>query len=99
MGTPVHKTSLAETDLAEAIRYLLERDPGAASKFVGEFEDLARRLARFPELYPRQRRSLAPEWKNVRMAVIRRFRYLVFYTHEDGTVVIRRLVHGARNEP
>lgn len=99
MGVRVHKTSLAEADIAGAIEYLSEHDPIAALRFVNELESLAQRLARFPELYPRQRRSQSPEWKDVRMAVIRRFGYLVFYTYTDGLVVIRRLVHAARNIP
>jgi len=99
VGIPVHKTSQADTDLAAAIQYLLARDERAALKFVNDFEDLTKRLALFPELYSRQRRSSAPEWENVRMAVLRRFRYIVFYTYDDEIVIIRRVVHGARNEP
>jgi hypothetical protein len=33
------------------------------------------------------------------MAVLRRFGHLVFYTYEDNIVIIRRVIHGARNEP
>jgi hypothetical protein len=46
-----------------------------------------------------QRRSTKPEWKNVRMAVLQRFGQLVFYTYENNIVIIRRVIHGARNEP
>ncbi len=99
MAAHVNKTSQAEADIAEAITYLLEQNPGAAEKFVFDLQSLARRLSRLPELYPLQRRSNKPEWQNVRMAVLRRFGHIVFYTFDNNTVVIRRIVHGARNEP
>ena len=67
--------------------------------FVNDLERMVRTIGLFPELFPRQRRSARPEWKNVRMAVLRRFDYLLFYTYERNTVIIRRVIHGARNEP
>lgn len=99
MATPVHKTSPAEADIADCIGYLLERNPVAAERFVAELQTLSRRLAEFPEWYPRQRRSQRPEWQEVRMAVLRRFGHLVFYTFDGNTVVIRRVIHAARNLP
>ena len=99
MDAIVNKTSLAEADIAGAILYLLERNPEAAEQFVVDLQNLTQRLSRFPELYPLQRRSLKPEWRNVRMAVLRRFGHMVFYTFDNNTVIIRRVIHGARNEP
>jgi plasmid stabilization system protein ParE len=95
----VHKTSRAEADIAHAIAYLLERNPGAAERFVDDLQALTRRLEQFPELYPLQRRSSKPEWQNVRMAVLRRFGYIVFYTCEANRVILRRIIHAAQNEP
>ncbi len=99
MAAHVNKTSQAEADIAEAITYLLGQNPVAAEQFVLDLYSLTRRLSRFPELYPLQRRSDKPEWQNVRMAVLRRFGHIVFYTFDNNTVVIRRVIHGARNEP
>ena len=99
MAARVNKTSLAEADIAEAITYLLGQNPRAAEKFISDLQVMVRRLSQFPELYPLQRRSSKPEWQNVRMAVLRRFGHIVFYTFDNNTVVIRRIVHGARNEP
>jgi plasmid stabilization system protein ParE len=99
VAATVHKTSRAEADIADAITYLLGQNPGAAERFVADLQVLVQRLGRFPELYPFQRRSTKPEWRSVRMAVLRRFGHLVFYTYQDETVVIRRIIHGARNEP
>lgn len=99
MAATVHKTSRAEADIAEAITYLVERNPKAAEKLVDDLQKLVRRLSGFPEWYPRQQRSTKPEWRNVRMAVLRQFGILVFYTFENNVVVIRRVIHGARNEP
>ena len=99
MAVLVNKTSLAEADIAAAITYLLAQNPGAAEKFVSDLQGLVRRLSHFPELYPLQRRSSKSEWQNVRMAVLRRFGHIIFYTYENNTVIIRRVIHGARNEP
>ena len=99
MAALVHKTSQAEADIATAITFLLEQNPGAAERFVSDLQNLVRRLGQFPELYPVQRRSTKPEWQHMRMAVLRRFGQLVFYTYEDNIVTIRRVIHGTRNEP
>lgn len=99
MAARVNKTSLAESDIAEAITYLLEQNPGAAGKFVSDLQGMVRRLSHFPELYPLQRRSSKAEWQNVRMAVLRRFGHIIFYTYEKNTLIIRRIIHGTRNEP
>ena len=99
MVVKINKTSAAEADIAEAINYLLANNPDAASRFVSELKSLTRRLRQFPELYPFQRRSSKPEWRQVRMAVLPHFGLLVFYTYEENIVVIRRVIHGARNEP
>ncbi len=99
MAAIVHKTSRADSDIAGAILWLLDKNPGAANKFIDDLESLVARLSRFPEIYPLQRRSAKPEWQNVRMAVMRRFNYLVFYTYENNLVVIRRVIHSARSEP
>lgn len=99
MAAAVNKTSRAELDIAEAIEFLLERNPQAAERFVLDLQSLTRTLSRFPELFPLQRRSARPEWQKVRMAVLRRFGHIVFYTYENDTIIIRRVIHGARNEP
>ncbi len=74
MAITVNKTSRAELDIADATHYLLERKPRAAERFLLDLRKLARTLSRFPELFPVQRRSIRPEWQNVRIAVLRRFR-------------------------
>lgn len=99
MAAIVHKTSQADADFTGAILRLLEKNPAAADRFIDDFETLADRLSKSPEIYPLQRRSPKPEWQNVRMAVLRRFHYLVFYTYENNIVTIRRIIHGARDEP
>lgn len=98
MAALVHKTSQAEADIANAIHFLLEKNPVAAELFVSDLERLTMRLRQFPELYPIQRRSAKPEWQHVRMAVMRQFAHIVFYTYENNVVIIRRVVHAACGE-
>ena len=92
----VNKTSEAEADFAQAVMRLLERDPVVAGRFIDEFQAAIDRIAAFPEWCPIQRRSLRPELAGLRMGVLRRFGYLILYTYEADTVVVRRVIHGAR---
>ena len=92
----VNKTSQAEADFAQAVMRLLERDPVLAERFINEFDAAIGRIAAFPEWFPIQHRSLRPELAGLRMGVLRRFGYLILYTYEADTVVVRRVIHGAR---
>jgi plasmid stabilization system protein ParE len=56
-------------------------------------------ITKFPEWFPRQRRTDDPKYSEVRVAVIRRFGYLIFYTYEADAVTILRVQHGSMNEP
>jgi plasmid stabilization system protein ParE len=95
----VNKTSEAEADFAQAVMGLLESNPVAAERFIDEFDSAIDRIAEFPEWWPVQRRSTKPELAGLRMAVLRRFGYLIFYSYEKDTVIVRCVIHGAREEP
>jgi plasmid stabilization system protein ParE len=93
------KVSQCEADIAAAIQYLGERNPRAALDFVIELDKKLDLIVRYPEWFPRQRRTSNPKFKDVRFAVIRPFSYLIFYTYREGTVTILRVQHGAMKEP
>ena len=94
----VNKTAEAEADFAQAVMRLLQRNPVAAEQFIDEFDAAIDRIAAFPDWCPVQRRSTRPELAGLRMAVLRRFGYLILYTYEADTVIVRRVLHGAREE-
>ncbi len=93
------KVARAETDIADAINYLGERNSKAAWAFSLELDKMLDLIAKFPEWFPRQRRTENPRYREVRFTVIRPFGYLVLYTYEAGTVTIMRVQHGSMNEP
>ena len=79
-------------DLAEAHAYIAERDPVAAERLLDDVEAIASLLSLFPEL-GRRRDELR---MGVRSVVVRRYRHVLFYRHQEATIVLLRLLHGAR---
>ena len=56
-------------------------------------------ITKFPEWFPKQRRTANPKYRDLRLAVVRPFGYLIFYKVEAGAVTILRVQHGSMNEP
>ena len=85
-------TPAARDDLREIGDYIGQDNPGRALIFVRELREHCRWLAAQPRLH-RLREEFGP---GVRGAV--HGAYLILYTHrDDGSVVIERVVHGARD--
>ena len=93
------KVSRAEADIAAAIRYLGERHPQATWDFSVQLDKMLDLITKFPEWFPRQQRTTNPKYRDVRLAVVRPFGYLVFYTFAGDIVTMLRVQHGSRNEP
>ena len=93
------KVSRAEDDIAAAINHLGGRDPRVAWAFTLELDRMLDLIRKFPEWFPHQRRTPNPKYRDVRMAVVRPFGYLIFYTFAANTVTILRVQHGSQNEP
>jgi addiction module RelE/StbE family toxin len=85
------RTALAEID--SIYSYLLEENPLAAKSVLAALEKTVTRLETFP--YSAVATSIA----DVRVATIYPFPYLIFYTVEVDTVVIRNIRHAARRRP
>ena len=80
----------AVEDLEAIGDYIADDNPARAVSFVEELLDRCGRIAAQPRAYTR-RDDLAP---GLRQAV--HGNCLILFTPEDGTVVIERIVHGAR---
>ena len=91
--TRVVLTSLADADAARIIAYLAEAaGDQVAEKYVDEFDEVYRRLERFPD-------SGSPRTKlgaSVRLAVAWPYAILYQYDVTEDTVTILRIVHGRR---
>lgn len=90
MGLRIRFDARALADLAEIRDYLVERSPSGAERVRLHFVATIERLADFPFL---GRRTDEP---NVRVLVLTRHPYLVFYAVVADDVVILHVRHGAR---
>ena len=89
----VRITPLAAEDLASITDWISRDSPRLAASFRRELRAKCADLASTSDHYP-----LAPEaGEQVRKRVHRPF--LIFYRVEQDTVVIVRILHGARNYP
>jgi len=80
-------------DLNEAYAYLAERNPAAADRLLDELEQVVALLFRFPEI-GRGRVELRAGIRSFRL---RRFRHIIFYRYEGESIVLLRILHGARD--
>ena len=89
--TPVVFSRLAVDDLTEIAAYISERNPSRAHSFAEELVAACRDRGLFPDS-GRRRRDVAENLYTFPYG-----RYLIIYSVEDERVLIRRVVHGARN--
>jgi len=80
-----------ETDLDEIAEYIARDNPVRALSFVQELRAEMSRIARNPRGY-RVRPELGP---GIRAAA--KGKYLILFRIDENIVLIRRVVHGARN--
>jgi toxin ParE1/3/4 len=81
----------AKADLEEIGDYIAADNPARALTFIEEVLDVCRRIAANPKHFP-ARPDIA---ETARMGVHRR--YLVLFEETPHGVLIRRIIHGARN--
>ena len=85
---------VAEDDLNEIVTFIALDDPTAAESFVDKLESRLEQLGRFPDRgpSPRDERLKAMGYRYLVIGD-----YLVFYTVEPKTVLVHRVLHGARD--
>lgn len=83
----------AEDDLAEAVNWYDEREPGLGAALVVEVGRALNRIAANPLAFRVIRRR--PE---VRRALLPRFPYRVIFLLRDEAVVVFAVLHGARHD-
>lgn len=86
--------SIAQDDLAGIIMFIAEENISAAEKFATRIEKQLSRLVEHPNL-GRLPTEEALSSMGYRYLVIDN--YLIFYTLTAGTVLIHRIIHGARD--
>ncbi len=90
MGLTLRFSARALADIAEIRDYLFERSPTGAERVRLHFAETIDRLADFPFL------GRATDEPGVRVLVLTRYPYLVFYAVTGNDVVILHVRHGAR---
>lgn len=80
----------AEQDMAEAASWYERQQRGLGQKFLDEVLAALMRLAETPLAYELIHRS-------ARRALLRRFPFAVFYTFEEGVVLVVGVLHGSRH--
>jgi plasmid stabilization system protein ParE len=86
----VRYRELAFSDLDRIFRYLDERSPAGASKVVEAIRTAIDDAAQYPLS---ARRTSDP---NVRVKVVGRYGYKIFYSIEAGAIEVLHVRHGAR---
>ena len=82
----------ARTDLLEALGYLVEESPQAASDLLRQVEEAAASLATFSERGARVREVMAGDLRQILVG-----RYRLIYRVEAEAVGVVGLLHGARD--
>ena len=85
---------IAEDDLTEIITYIAADRPSAAEKLAARIEKNLHLLARNPHLgrIPNEEELVRAGY---RYLVVEN--YLIFYTIEGKTILVHRILHGARD--
>lgn len=85
---------IAEEDFIEIISFIADDNPNAAEAMALKIEKNIELLAGNPKLgrIPRDE-----DIKNLGYRYIIVQNYIVFYTIEERTIIIHRILHGARN--
>ena len=79
----------ARTDLEGAYNWYFERNPAAATSFLGEIETALATISNNPLMWPSY-------IEGTRRCVLRRFPFSIVYRAKDSSILIVALAHGRR---
>ncbi|MDO8520035.1 MAG: type II toxin-antitoxin system RelE/ParE family toxin [Deltaproteobacteria bacterium] len=76
----------AQWEVDDAVVWYNEQSPKLGIEFLDELDRVIKRIALFPE-------SGTSVGQDIRRCLLSRFPYGVFYSHEDGTLLIIAVAH------
>ena len=85
---------VAEDDFNDIITYIAEENRAAAEMTATKIEKNLTRLSFYPHL-GKTPKDEELKWLGYRFLVVEN--YLIFYTIEEQTILIHRIIHGARD--
>ena len=80
----------AEADIAEAALWYERRCAGLGKEFVRAVDSCFELIARRPDAFP-------VVYRGARMALLRKFPYLIVYSISPGFISVVAVMHGRRN--
>jgi plasmid stabilization system protein ParE len=80
----------AEYDLHQAFDWYEQQRSGLGREFLECVDEVLKRLSEMPE-------SRAVDYRNARLALVKRFPYVVCYLIDDDTVYVMAVFHGHRD--
>jgi plasmid stabilization system protein ParE len=87
---PVVTGDEAEADIAEAAIWYERRRSGLGAEFVRSIDDCLALISKQPDIFP-------VVYRQARMALPRKFPYLVIYRVSSESITIVAVIHGSRN--
>ena len=90
MSLPLRLSRAAKRDIDLAFVWYEQRKPGLGDEFLAAVEDCLETIQRHPKMY-------AIQTKNLRVALVGRFPYLVVYRLLHDRIRISAVVHGSRH--
>jgi plasmid stabilization system protein ParE len=90
----VRLLSIAQDDLYDVITYIAADNPAAAESMASKIEQSLIKLTKHPKLgrIPRE-----AELAKLGYRYLVKDDYLIFYTIEGGSILVHRIIHGARD--
>ncbi len=95
MSRAVIVRSDAECDIADALRYYDDQQPGLGDDFLAEYEQFLSRIATNPEHFTPVRNRYGKEVRKVRME--RFSSYTIYFECYPDAIKVCLVWHGARN--
>lgn len=80
----------AQEDIREAVEWYDRQSPGLGAEFVRCLDACLSLISRHPEMFPEMHRK-------ARMALMRRFPYLVIYRPTTEFISVIAVIHGSRH--
>ncbi len=100
MNTP-RLTPQADRDIDEHTRYLAEKDPKVADRFLNALQIDFQNLCLNPALGNERYQHILPEVATVRFLPVSNgfSNWLIFYISSEEGLLVIRIIHGSRNIP
>lgn len=89
----VHYTEVALDEIEDILSYIAKDNETAALRVSAAILATLDRLAEFPRM------AVETDVEGVRMTLILPYRYIIFFSVQNDTLIVRNVRHGRRQKP